>query len=221
VYYDAQWRVAGFPYAADDFETLNAFDYSCSACGAPDRDRLCALWIARHGTAARTLLDVGPGAALSDFLRPRFRYTSVDIGGHADVNADVQDLPFADESFDAVVCSHVLEHVRDDRSALRELRRVLRPGGWAVVMVPICLPATRVVEDPDIEDEAAAWARFGQGDHVRLYNRSGFIARVVGAGFAITQWRPRSIDRMRYGLARTTVLYVASKFVEPGLRAAP
>jgi SAM-dependent methyltransferase len=208
-FYGEWWRRTGFPYRVDDFETLNAADYTCPSCGASDRDRLCALWIARNDARGPTLLEVGPGKSLSRFLRARFEYTSVDADGQADVRADVQALPFGDASFDALVCSHVLEHVRDDRLALCELRRVLRRGGWGLIMVPICLPAPEIVEDPDV-DEATAWTRFGQGDHVRLYERLGFLERVAAAGFRVTEWRPGTLDRQRYGFTRGSVLYIVS-----------
>jgi SAM-dependent methyltransferase len=206
-YYLTGWRESGFPYQPTDFETLNVSEYACGSCGASDRDRLCALWIARHVPRRAALLDVGPSPALGMFLRPRFAYTSLDTLRDADVNADVQALPFADASFDFVLCSHVLEHVGDDRLALRELRRVLRPRGSGLILVPICLAAPATTEDADV-DEAAAWQRFGQGDHVRLYDRAGFIARITDAGFAVDEWRPGALDRIRYALARGSVLYV-------------
>jgi O-antigen biosynthesis protein len=206
-FYAENWRTSGFPYSAGDFETLNVADYACSSCGASDRDRLCALWLARNVRRRASLLDVGPSAPLSGFLRPRFDYTSLDTLTDADVNADVQALPFADGSFDMVLCSHVLEHVRDDRLALRELRRVLRRGGRGLVLVPICLTAAAISEDPDV-DEASAWQRFGQGDHVRLYDRGGFIGRVREASFDVEEWRPRVLDRIRHAFARGSVLYI-------------
>jgi len=146
---------------------------------------------------------------LEGFLRARFDYRSLDSEGDADVCGDVQRLPYEDGLFDAFVCSHVLEHVPDDRLALRELRRVLRPGGWGIVMVPVCLAAPDVDED-GVVDEGTAWRRFGQGDHVRLYNRTGFLERVADAGFRVHEWRPRVLDRLRYGLGRGSALYVVS-----------
>lgn len=203
------WRRTGFRYGIDDFETLNASRYTCRSCGSSDRERLIALWITRHAPGASSLLDVGPGAPLGAFLRGRYRYTSIDADDGADVRGDVQALPFADASFDAFVCSHVLEHINDDRLGLAELRRVLGPGGWGIVLVPICLAASATTEDPDVE-ENEAWRRFGQGDHVRLYDRAGFIERLETARFAVAQWRPRVLDSLRHGVGRGSVLYVVS-----------
>ena len=207
--YGERWESSGFPYTATEFETLNARAYSCRTCAASDRDRLYALWIDRRAPARGKLLDVGPSRPLEHFLRDRFEYVSLDMVEDADVRGDVQRLSYPDGAFDAVICSHVLEHVDDDRQALAELRRVLRAGGWGIVMAPICL-ATSAVDEGGAADENAAWRRFGQGDHVRLYNSAGFLQRVRGAGFAVDEWRPALLDRLRYGLANGTVLYVVS-----------
>jgi SAM-dependent methyltransferase len=206
--YLEEWTRSGFPYGARDFETLNAREYECRHCNASDRDRLYALWLERHSPGG-SLLDVGPSAPLQGLLRSRFEYVSLDAAEGADEQGDVQSLPFDDDSFDAILCSPVLEHVPDDRRALNELRRVLRPGGWGIVMAPICLAASSTEEDASV-DEAEAWRRFGQGDHVRLYDRADFRERLTSAGFSVEEWTPGVLDRLRYGLARGTVLYVVS-----------
>jgi SAM-dependent methyltransferase len=205
--YLEEWRRCGFPYTADDFETLNEREYACHVCGASDRDRLYALWIDRRSQHGGSLLDVGPSRPLESFLRLRFAYVNLDSANGADVVGDVQALPFDDGSFDRILCSHVLEHVADDRRALVELRRVLRPGGWGIVMAPICLAAPAIDEGP-ASGEAEAWRRFGQGDHVRLYNRDGFLQRLADAGFRTEQWQPGRLDRLRYGLGRGSTLYL-------------
>jgi SAM-dependent methyltransferase len=207
--YTDEWASSGFPFGPDDFETLNARDYTCPVCGASDRDRLYALWIRRGSRRGGSLLDVGPSRPLESFLRGRFDYVSLDSAERADERGDVQSLPYPVDSFDAFLCSHVLEHVADDRRALRELRRVLRPSGWGIVMTPICLAATGTEEDPAV-DEATAWRRFGQGDHLRLYDRAGFLARLGEASFRVGEWAPSALDRLRYGLGRGTILYVVS-----------
>jgi SAM-dependent methyltransferase len=206
--YFEEWSRSGFPYRPRDFETLNAREYECPHCHASDRDRLYALWINRR-TGGGSLLDVGPSVPLQALLRGRFEYVSLDSAAGADEQGDVQSLAYADGTFDAILCSHVLEHVPDDRRALAELRRVLRSGGWGIVMVPICLAARETEEDASVA-EAEAWRRFGQGDHVRLYDRAGFRERLATAGFRITEWSPGMLDRLRYGLARGSVLYAVS-----------
>lgn len=118
-------------------------------------------------------------------------------------------LSYPDEVFDALVSSHVLEHGADDRRALDELRRVLGPGGWGIVMVPICLAAA-AVDEGGADGKETAWSRFGQADHVRRYDRDGFLEPLREAGFVVDEWRPGPFDRLRYGLGRGMVLYLVS-----------
>jgi SAM-dependent methyltransferase len=102
------------------------------------------------------------------------------------VRMDITDIRFPDASFDVVYCSHVLEHVDDDRAAMRELRRVLRPDGWAILLVPITAAVT--YEDPTIVEPAARVAAFGQEDHVRRYGPD-YVDRLREAGFDVAVHR--------------------------------
>jgi SAM-dependent methyltransferase len=95
------------------------------------------------------------------------------------VAADLERLPFPDASFHRVLCIHVLEHVADDAAALRELRRVLSPGGEALIMVPLLGDVTD--EDPAAPPDERV-RRFGQADHVRLYGAADLVARIAAAG---------------------------------------
>jgi SAM-dependent methyltransferase len=121
-------------------ETSNADAYSCPHCDASDRDRLYSLFLERQlapdpGRAFK-LLDIGPSQALSAHIRRRYRisYKTADLLMEgADLRVDLTDMrTHADNSVDAFICSHVLEHVRDDRKAMGELFRVLVPGGWGI-----------------------------------------------------------------------------------------
>jgi SAM-dependent methyltransferase len=200
----------GWPFLFSDAETINPDGYSCPHCETSDRERMYALWIRRNATDRGDLLHVGPSVAFDRFLRTRFAVRSVDLHTAADDQADLQALPYADASFDAFVCSHVLEHIPDDRAGMRELRRVLRPGGWGILMVPINLVIDAIDEEPAGVSEAEAWRRFGQNDHLRLYSREGFLARVREADFAVREHRFGPIDRYRHGIGRRSVLYTVS-----------
>jgi SAM-dependent methyltransferase len=174
---------------------------ACPRCGSRQRHRLLAIHL-RDRTDAFTrpqdVLHFAPEQGLHDRLRAVHgaRYVTADVEpGRADVAADIEALPFEDDSFDAILCVHVLEHVADDRAAMRELRRVLRPGGWAVIQVPIL--RDRTIEDPGEQDPAQRLRRFGQDDHVRVYG-SDFCERLQDAGF-----RPTTID-MKPQLSRWT-----------------
>ena len=108
-----------------------------------------------------------------------------------------------DAAFDATICSHVLEHVEDDAVAMRELRRVLVPGGWAIVMVPLDLSRASTYEDASKVTPEERRAAFWQHDHVRLYGRD-LGDRLAGAGFEVTVITPAELVgpelATRYGL---------------------
>ena len=117
--------------------------------------------------------------------QPNLEYVSTDLErARATVKADITNLPFPDDSFDVILCSHVLEHVVDDRKAMRELYRVLRPGGWALVLVPIDFSRSETFEDRTIVAPADRERLFGQADHVRAYGRD-FTTRLENAGFTV------------------------------------
>jgi SAM-dependent methyltransferase len=121
---------------------------------------------------------------------------------------------YEEGTFDAFICSHVLEHVSDDLKALSELFRILKPNGWGILMVPIILSLDQIDEDPLLEDIAERWRRFGQDDHVRMYSRNGFIERVIGAGFSVRQYGQEYFGAevfKRYGISDKSILYVVEK----------
>lgn len=125
------------------------------------------------GDEALTMLHFAPEHALAVNLArlPRVRRTTTDLDGEGvDLAVDITAMPFAGEAFDAIVCSHVLEHVSDDRAAMAELRRVLRPGGWALVMVPIDHSRSETYEDASVLTPEDRERAFWQHDHVRLYS---------------------------------------------------
>jgi SAM-dependent methyltransferase len=129
------------------------------------------------------ILHIAPEAALRERLEPTAaRYVCGDLTGvFGDRRLDVTELPFRDGAFDAVICNHVLEHVGDDRRAMLELRRVLRDGGWALLLVPDVVEE-HTVEDPSVIDPAERLQRFGQEDHLRRYGWD-YLDRLRAAGF--------------------------------------
>jgi SAM-dependent methyltransferase len=205
-------------------ETCNTKAYQCPHCGATDRDRLYALYLADRlpPTAAQQsafcLLEIAPAAPLSKHIRRNYRicYRTADLfQKHVDDRVDITAMDcYANATFDAFICSHVLEHVNDDRKAMAELWRVLKPGGWGIAMVPILLTLQEIREDPTKTSPAERWKHFGQGDHVRLYSRDGFTQRLCEAGFVVRQFGQHyfKIQEMsRCGLSATSVLYVVEK----------
>ena len=141
------------------FARFSGVNDQCPACGSLMRHRAIQLYM-RDTLAAvpagGSVLHVAPERALGQWLAAleSVEYVSVDLESPlALVHADLTELPFEDDSFDLIVCAHVLEHVQDDRRAIGELFRVLRPGGFAIVQVPIH-PVPETIEDPTVTSPA-------------------------------------------------------------------
>ena len=155
-----------------------------------------------------------------EFLR-RFKkmdnldYTSADLFSPiVDVKADILDLPFADNSFDVIVCNHVLEHIVDDRKAMSELYRVMKPGGWGILQVPMKNSLEKTYEDFTITDPKERQKHFGQYDHVRWYGMDYFDRlKSVGLQTEINFYSQKfsESDTKKFGLNRNEILPVVSK----------
>lgn len=222
-YYQENRSKYGYPYTFDDLETMNAEQYSCPHCGASDRCRLYALYIQQileQGLLHNqfTLLDIAPSRSLQTFLRqnPQITYRSADkFMEGVDLVVDVMDMKdIASDSYDMFICSHVLEHVEDDKKALKELFRILKPGGRGILMVPIILKIDKIDEDPTITDVETRWRRFGQFDHVRLYSKNGFIQRIREAGFTLQALGVEHFGQSIFvecGISLKSVLYIGEK----------
>jgi SAM-dependent methyltransferase len=163
----------------------------CWRCGSHERHRAQWLLLERRPqllAEARSLLHFSPEWCLRRRLSalPGLRYVTTDLDRTQDVDLrlDVTALDLPDGAFDAVICSHVLEHVADDRAAMRELRRITAPGGFALVMVPLALDRARTYEDATITAPEDREREFLQADHVRLY-APDIAERLREAGFDV------------------------------------
>ena len=171
-------------------------DALCPNCLALERHRLLWLWLLRESDIGRgamalpRLLHIAPEVALMRkfkkmYEREKERYVTADLESPlADIHFDIQQIPLADASFDAVICNHILEHVESDARALSELYRILRPGGWGVVLSPVDLAREKTFEDDSITDPAERTRLFGQYDHRRVYGRD-YVKRLEAAGFEV------------------------------------
>ncbi len=137
--------------------------------------------------AGGDVLDVGPSAAFRRWFLAlgKVRYLALDLDSPlADVQGDLVDLPFEDASYDFVICDHVLEHVPDDRAAIREMLRVLRPGGTAIIQVPPS-DLAKTFEDFSVTGPEERERVFGQYDHVRICG-ADYGRRIEDAGFEVS-----------------------------------
>jgi SAM-dependent methyltransferase len=165
-------------------------DRRCPTCTSLERHRAVWLFLQRRTDLFTKknvrFLDVAPEKSIGPRVAelPNVDYLSADlVSERAMMHFDLTDIPLPDASFDVIFASHVLEHIPDDRKAMRELYRILNPGGWAVLLVPMYGPVTRedVVDDPKERER-----RYGQTDHVRMYGTDGeYERRLAGAGFEV------------------------------------
>jgi SAM-dependent methyltransferase len=199
-------------------------DEWCPVCASMGRHRL--LWTILQ--AHTDLLERTPKHLLHFAPEPALDAAFAAIPGLVRVTADLYDpgvddrvdirkMPYPDASFDALLCSHVLEHVDDDRTAIREMARVLKPGGWAVVMVPY-FADMETDEDPTLADPAERERRFGQHDHVRFYGRD-IVDRLAEPGLRVEAVRAHSLmsaDQLaREGVRPDETAFVCVRPVRP------
>lgn len=170
-------------------------DALCPRCLALERHRLLWLYLERETALTATLprlLHAAPEVSLMRKLRRAYRavpdrYVTADLESPlADLHFDIQRIPLPDASFDAVICNHIMEHVADDRLAMRELHRIMRPGGWGIILSPVDLGRAATFEDDSVTDPAERTRLFGQYDHRRVYGRD-YADRLRGAGFEVEE----------------------------------
>lgn len=125
-------------------------------------------------------------------------------------NMNVLNLPFADESFDMVMCNHVLEHIEDDRKAMCELFRVLKKGGVGLLQVPMSNLLTKTIEDPSVNTSGERLKLFGQTDHLRLYGLD-YKDRLRECGFRVELFKFPIDVIEKYGLDKEENLYLCYK----------
>lgn len=163
----------------------------CPRCSSLERHRLIWLYLTRQTNFLSTplrVLDVAPEEFLQRKLHQlkNLDYLSIDLeSGMAMRRMDVTQLEFPDDQFDVIFCNHVFEHIPDDAAAMRELYRVLKPNGFAILQTPIDRQRPTTDEDPNITDQQERIRRFGQADHVRVYGLD-FFERLRVAGWRVT-----------------------------------
>ena len=175
----------------------------CPKCGAMERQRLLNLYLRQHPLSGKVLHfapepSIGVEAETADIMP-----------GRADMVLNIEQTGLPDQSYDAIICCHVLEHV-DDRKALPELHRLLRPGGKAILMVPVYEGWAQTYEDDGIDSPEGRRRHFGQPDHLRLYGRD-FRDRVRSFRFEVDEFTADGPSSARYGLMRGEKVFVATR----------
>jgi predicted SAM-dependent methyltransferase len=209
VIYEKQITGAGYRHAM------------CPVCRSSDRTRLLFLFLKSRTklfTQPVKLLHIAPEKPLTDIFikHNNINYLSADLNPeNAMIKMDITNIQFPDNSFDAILCNHVLEHIPDDRKAMAELLRVLRPAGWAILQVPVSKVLEKTHEDFTITSPQEREKHFGQKDHVRIYGKD-YISRLKEAGFTVENYNwsnepDLENDKNRYGLNRDETVYYCTK----------
>ncbi len=197
----------------------------CPNCQTLERHRLIWLYLKEKTNFFSQKLRVLHIAPENCFIKPfsklqNLTYTTADLESPlAMVKMDIQKMPFADNSFDVVLCNHVLEHIPDDYKALSEIQRVLSPKGWAILQIPFFdLDLEKTFQDDSITSPQDRFKAYGQEDHVRMYGKD-YPQRIASVGFEVEENNfvkeilPENIKK--YALPSTEVLYIARKKVAP------
>ena len=189
----------------------------CPSCLSLERHRLIWLYLKEKTNFFSSQLDVLHIAPEPCFMK-RFEkqhgdnYITADIESPlAKVKMDIHQIPFPENKFDVVLCNHVLEHVQDDIKAMSEIRRVLKPGGWAIMQVPFFSPVPEVtIEDPTITGPREREKAFGQDDHVRKFGKD-YSKRIERAGLKSVEDNFAKSQPERYGLQREEIIFIGHK----------
>lgn len=185
------------PVCAGRFRKFLPYGYNkvrkgvlCPRCFSLERHRLLWLFLQHRTdffTAPLKVLHIAPEQCFYSRFRKlkNLTYITADLNSPlADVKLDVQDMPFQDNDFDVVICNHVLEHVPDDRKAMREIHRIIKPDGFAILQVPTNYAMEITHEDASITNPDEREKHFRQKDHYRLYGRD-YTERLKEAGFVL------------------------------------
>lgn len=201
----------------------------CPRCHSTDRDRLIYYYLYSNALLSKSnisLLHIAPEPSLKKYLKKlsNIAYTCGDKfdkgydGFYYDkdtISLDLTSLSFSDNSFDIVICNHVLEHIVNEKQALNEIYRVLKPDGWAILQVPIASELVQTIEDNAESDEKRALL-YGQRDHIRLYGLD-YLSRLKKHGFIVQDWSPaKHIDQNllnKYAINASEKVFIASKVI--------
>jgi SAM-dependent methyltransferase len=193
----------------------------CPNCQSLERHRLIWLYLRERSDVFKRKMKILHIAPEACYIKPFEKmhgdgYITADIESPlAKVKMDIHKIPFPENTFDLVLCNHVLEHVENDILAMQEIERVLRPHGFAILQVPFFYPLPEATfEDRSITERKAREKAFGQDDHVRKYGKD-YLERIEKAGLIavedafIKTLTPKKI--FEYGLSNGEMIYKGIK----------
>jgi SAM-dependent methyltransferase len=198
------------------------WDSRCPQCGSRERHRLAHLWVTEGGgnkLSGKRILHFAPEKAFRRTMRGNPLYETADLYQN-DVThqVDITRTALADASYDVIIAHHVLEHIDNDRQAMRELFRLLSSGGCAILSVPINASRQETYENPNITTPHERLAHFSGEDHLRYYGLD-FADRLAAEGFVVEIFRLSPDQEVTYGLLRDEWITIAWKPLSARLEA--
>jgi len=194
----------------------------CYNCDSTDRERLIYIYLTEkvkifNAGKNQCILHIAPEKILSrlllDFCFNKYVCGDLFTEGYqypAHVqNINVLNIPYDDNTFDLIICNHVLEHIPTDLEAMKELQRVLKIGGQAILQVPISKNSAQTFEDFSVTDQKQREIVFGQFDHIRIYGQD-YVNRLEESGFKVTRINI-SNEYMKYGLNIDEDIFICEK----------
>jgi SAM-dependent methyltransferase len=164
----------------------------CPDCMSTSRQRLVIAMLGKMKLDGLSALHFSPEKIVFDFLKSKATVITADLTPgfyrRADkkvLQADATQLSYPDQSFNLVIANHILEHIPDDRKAMREINRVLKKGGQAILQVPFSTLLPTTLEEPLINNPKEQSRLFGQKDHVRIYQLNDYLKRLEDSGFLV------------------------------------
>lgn len=195
----------------------------CPVCYSLERSRLLWYVIQRQNkmSAASFVLHFAPSQSLGrlviKLVKNHYRSTDLIPSNYPDVfrvtKNDIASLNYPDKAFDIVICSHVLEHVLEDKKGIQEIYRVLSKTGFAYIMVPIDYDRKTTYEDIDVKTPKQRKIAFGQEDHVRWYG-TDFKEKLTDVGFNVTVYKTSDLSRevrQKMGLELKDEVFICTK----------
>ncbi len=196
----------------------------CPNCGSLERHRVTYMFLKEKTNIFKeniNLLHIAPENMFYNIFinHENINYLTADLNDkkpNVMEKMDIKDIQYPDNTFDFIYCSHVLEHVPDDRKAINELYRVLKPDGKAIISVPLYRSLDKTFEDPSLDTPKLRLKHYGQADHLRKYGLD-FIDRLEDAGFTIISDERKFIESMdeedfnKYGLDNFIEFFYCAK----------
>lgn len=177
----------------------------CPNCLSKNRERLVLAVLQNFiPVENKKILHFSPEKHLYDYLKNKAAVTAVDImpGFYKNIDsgilyADATGLLFSDNSFDIIIANHILEHIPQDLLAMKEIYRVLKSDGAAILQVPYSEKSETTIEEPFINDPEKQERLFGQKDHVRMYALKDYVNRLKTAGFKVDVIGDEKLERFK------------------------